>query len=374
LRSATIKSFLFVPALPVRFFSPTRVTFFRLADRKYPWQRGFAWGDVCLMVRSIIRVLVVDDYEPWRRFIRLTLLAYEQLQVSGEASDGLEAVQKAQELQPDLILLDIGLPHLNGIQAARRIREVSPNSKILFVSENRVWDIAEEALRVGKGGSGYVVKSDAARELLAAVGAVLQGKQFMSASLAGDPLASERVDQSRSRHEAGFYSDDQRLIENLAQLIGAALKAGNAAIVVATESHRERLLPRLQAYGLEIRSAIEQGRFIALDAANAVSMFMRNDLPDPGLFLQVADSLITTAAGSSAGAHSRRVVLCGECDPPLWTLGKGEAAIRLEQLWNQIAARYDVDILCAYSLRSHGLMESHLFGRICAEHSAVHSQ
>ena len=334
-------------------------------------------GDVCLMGRSIIRVLVVDDYEPWRRFIRLTLLAYEQLQITGEASDGLEAVQKAQELQPDLILLDIGLPHLTGIQAARKIREVSPNSKILFVSENRVWDIAEEALRACTGGSGYVVKSDAARELLAAVGAVLQGKQFVSASLAGDPLANERVDQSRSRpqrHEAGFYSDDQRLIENLTQFIGAALKAGNAAIVVATESHRERLLPRLQAYGLEIGSAIEQGRLIVLDAANAVSMFMRNDLPDPGLFLQVADNLITTAAKSSTGAHSRRVALCGECDPPLWTLGKGEAAIRLEQLWNQIAVRYDVDIQCAYSLRSHGLMDSHLFGRICAEHSAVHSQ
>ena len=87
--------------------------------------------------KSSIRVLVVDDYEPWRRFLRLTLLVLGKLEVVAEIFDGLEAVQKTQELQPDLILLDIGLPNLNGIEVARRIREVSPKSKILFVSEIR---------------------------------------------------------------------------------------------------------------------------------------------------------------------------------------------------------------------------------------------
>ena len=115
------------------------------------------------MEGSITRILVVDDYEPWRRFVSTTLQKQPTLQVIGEAVYGLEAVQKAQQLQPDLILLDIGLPTLNGIEAARRIRELSPKSKILFVSENRSWDIVEEALRTGAGG--YVVKSDAAGEL-----------------------------------------------------------------------------------------------------------------------------------------------------------------------------------------------------------------
>lgn len=327
------------------------------------------------MGRSIIRVLIIDDYEPWRRFVRLTLLTYEKLQVIGEVCDGLDAVTKAQELQPDLILLDIGLPHLNGIEAAQKIREVSPASKILFVSENRSVDIIEKALSTGA--SGYILKVDAARELLPAIGAILQGKQFMSASLAGGRLTNGRVDPSSprpQRHTAGFYSDDRFLLDGFTRFIGTALSAGDAAIVVATESHRERLLPRLQAYGLDIANAIEQGRFIALDAAKAVSAFMRNGLPDSSLFSQVANSLITTAVGPATGAHPRRVALCGECDPPLWTVGRGEAAIRLERLWNDIAGRYDVDILCAYSLRSHGLMDIHLFGRICAEHSAVHTR
>src|SRR5207245_11799923 len=90
------------------------------------------------------------------RFVSTRLHKQPELQVMGEALDGLEAVRKAQQLHPDLILLDIGLPSLNGIEAARRIRELSPKSKILFISENRSWDIAEEALRIGAGG--YVVK------------------------------------------------------------------------------------------------------------------------------------------------------------------------------------------------------------------------
>ena len=132
------------------------------------------------MGESSIRVLVVDDYEPWRRFACTTLLKQPALQVIREVSDGLEAVQQAKELQPDLILLDIGLPTLSGIEAARQIREVSPVSKIVFVSENRSADIVEAALSNGAGG--YVVKSDAERELLPAIKAVLEGKRFVSAA------------------------------------------------------------------------------------------------------------------------------------------------------------------------------------------------
>jgi DNA-binding NarL/FixJ family response regulator len=98
-------------------------------------------------------------------------------QVVGEASDGIEAVHKAEELQPDLILLDIGLPSLNGIEAARRIRELAPDSKILFLSQDFSPDIVQEALSVGA--RGYILKAYAGSELLIAVDSVLQGKQFV---------------------------------------------------------------------------------------------------------------------------------------------------------------------------------------------------
>jgi len=137
---------------------------------------------------SSIRVLVVDDYEPWHRFVSTMLQQQQELRIVGQVRDGLEAVQQAQELYPDLILLDIGLPTINGLEAARRICKCAPQSKILFVSENRSPEIAEEAL--GTGAGGYLVKSDAAKELLSAINAVLEGKRFISASLAGHFLAA----------------------------------------------------------------------------------------------------------------------------------------------------------------------------------------
>lgn len=100
-----------------------------------------------------------------------------------EVSDGLEAVQKAQTLQPDLILLDIGLPKLNGIDAARRIRMVSPASKIMFVTQESSPDVVQEAL--GLGALGYIVKAHAGRELIAGVEAVREGRLFVSSGVSG---------------------------------------------------------------------------------------------------------------------------------------------------------------------------------------------
>jgi len=130
---------------------------------------------------SLIRVLVVDDLERWRRQVRQLLKVRPELQVIGEASDGSEAVQKADELKPDLIVLDIGLPKLNGIEVARRIGQLFPGSKILFLSQNNDPDIVQEAL--GTGALGYVLKMNAIGELLPAVEAVLRGKEFVSSGL-----------------------------------------------------------------------------------------------------------------------------------------------------------------------------------------------
>jgi DNA-binding NarL/FixJ family response regulator len=110
---------------------------------------------------SSVRVLTVDDFEAWRCLVRSTLKKNSGFQIIGEVSDGLEAVQKAEELKPDLIVLDIGLPTLNGIEAGRQIRKLSPKSKILFLSENHSPAVAKAALDTGA--SGYVVKSDAGR-------------------------------------------------------------------------------------------------------------------------------------------------------------------------------------------------------------------
>jgi DNA-binding NarL/FixJ family response regulator len=134
-------------------------------------------------LHTSVRILLVDDFAPWRQTISLMLAKKRELQVVGEASDGLEAVEKAVELKPDLILLDIGLPTLNGIEAARQIRERVPGSKIIFLSQEASPDIIHEAMNVGA--SGYVVKTMAGSDLLTAVESVSEQRQF--GSLDGKP-------------------------------------------------------------------------------------------------------------------------------------------------------------------------------------------
>jgi DNA-binding NarL/FixJ family response regulator len=128
--------------------------------------------------RSTVRILVVDDFELFRRLVVELLGIKPELQVVGEASDGLEAIKKAVELRPDLILLDIGLPSLNGIEVARQMRSLVPESKIIFLTRESSADLAQEAL--GLGARGYVTKNMIRADLFAAVETVLSGRTFVS--------------------------------------------------------------------------------------------------------------------------------------------------------------------------------------------------
>jgi len=124
------------------------------------------------------RILVVDDYEPWRRFVSSTLQEYPSVRVVGEATDGLEAIQRAAELNPYLALLDIHLPKLDGIKVADRLSHASPGTKILFTSQSNDPDLISAAL--SNGACGYVLKADAATDLLPAIEAALRGERFVS--------------------------------------------------------------------------------------------------------------------------------------------------------------------------------------------------
>lgn len=128
-----------------------------------------------------IRVLVVEDQVPYREFVLSVVQSRPEFKVIAQVADGAEAVRIAEDLRPDLILLDIGLPSLNGIEAARRILQLCPLSKILFVSQESSHEVVLEALRTGA--IGYVLKTDAGSELMAAVNCALLGEKFMSSSI-----------------------------------------------------------------------------------------------------------------------------------------------------------------------------------------------
>jgi CheY-like chemotaxis protein len=309
------------------------------------------------------------------------------LRIISEVSDGIEAVDQAQELQPDLVVLDIGLPKLNGIEAARRIRDSVPNSRVLFFSEIRAWDIVEEALRSGMG---YLLKSDADSELLSAVEAVLEDRQFLSSTLAGRNLDAKdqripkpQVQQlsapmpphnMQSRHEVQFYEDDASFVDGFVRLIQAVLSVGNIAIVIASESHRADILRKLKAYGVDTDLAMKQGTYVAVDASEALSSLMVKDMPDPRRCAKVVNDLVVRARENGNRDHARLAIL-GECAPTLLLRGNQEGAVRLEHLWDEITRNYQADTLCGY-LRHTLLQEENslVFQRICAEHSAIHGR
>ena len=129
-----------------------------------------------------IKVLVVDDYAPWLHFVSLALGVKPEVQIVGSAQDGLTAIQKTSELKPDVVILDIGLPDMSGIQVARQILKMAPKTRILFLTENTSRDIVRDALLTGA--LGYVVKSFAAKDLVPALDAVLLDCYFVSAAAA----------------------------------------------------------------------------------------------------------------------------------------------------------------------------------------------
>lgn len=130
---------------------------------------------------AIFRLLVVDDFRLWRDCVKSHLEGYPHLRIVGFASDGFEAIQKVGELQPDLVLLDISLPKLNGFETAGKIRKLTPNCKIIFLSGHSCPGMVRGAFEAG--GSGYVHKEDAMAELLVGLEAVLAGRQYLSSSV-----------------------------------------------------------------------------------------------------------------------------------------------------------------------------------------------
>jgi DNA-binding NarL/FixJ family response regulator len=158
------------------------------------------------------RILIVEDHEPCRRFIRVSLARRAETEMF-EVSDGAAAIENAEALQPDVILLDLSLPGLGGLDVARRLPRIAPRSKVLFVSNEFDPDVIHQTLRLGMG---YLHKLRCDEDLLPAIDAVLEGRRFVSSVLASS---------HHRRHEVLFYSDDEVVIEEFSRFAGASIRA-----------------------------------------------------------------------------------------------------------------------------------------------------
>jgi DNA-binding NarL/FixJ family response regulator len=294
-------------------------------------------------------ILVVDDYEPWRRHLASTLGNHPHWQIVAEAADGPEAVAKAIDIRPDLILLDVGLPTLNGIEAARQIVERDPALDILFLSEHQSWEIAEAALHTGA--RGYLCKSDSGRELSPALDAVAAGRRFVAPRFGGRLVANTSQQHAADirRHVALYYSTEALLLDRWASVAEAALAEDATFLLVATPSHQKKLQALLERRGANLPIPISEGRYVSMGVDETLSRFMVGDRLDEARFWTSATSLMLGLAKAST-AEQPHIVACGECAPTLCVRGNAEAAVRLEQLWDELTRTYNLDTVCGFAL------------------------
>jgi signal transduction histidine kinase len=176
---------------------------------------------------------------------------------------------------------------------------------------------------------------------------------------------------SHAAHTVQFYGEDTFLLDGLSRFIGTALGAGDAAIVIATKAHRDGLAQRLKARGLDVARAAKEGRYVAIDAAETLTKFMRDGWPDAALFTEVVGSTLAQAALANGGRDSR-ISAFGEMVALLWAEGNAEAAVRLEELWNELARNYSLSLHCAYPMSGFDReYHSDPFLKICEQHSHV---
>jgi PAS domain S-box-containing protein len=178
-------------------------------------------------------------------------------------------------------------------------------------------------------------------------------------------------DQEQTGHVVQFYSDDAFLLDAVSRFVGQALGAGDAAIAVATGEHRDQLGQRLKAKGLDTLAAVQQGRYISLDAHTTLAQFMRAGHPDRAAFTELIGDIIDRCR-AVVGGDSPRVAIFGEMVTVLWSEGRAEAAIELEQLWNELARTRSFSLHCGYPLQEFD-SEQHgeSFRKICMAHSGV---
>ncbi len=184
-------------------------------------------------------------------------------------------------------------------------------------------------------------------------------------------LPPHLLEVAHQAHSVQFYGEDSFLLDELSAFIGAALMAGDSAVVIGTKAHREGLMQRLQARGFNATNAIAQGRYKSFDAAQTLERFMREGWPDAARFGKVIGTALAQAAVAAQG-KTPRVAAFGEMVSLLWERGDAEAAIHLEQLWNDLAKTYPLTLRCAYPISAFNREEhGDSFLRICSEHSHV---
>jgi DNA-binding NarL/FixJ family response regulator len=232
-----------------------------------------------------LRMLIADDHEIVRQGLRSLVESRPGWQVCGEAVDGWDAVQKARELKPDVIALDIGMPNLNGLEAAREILRENPKTKILFLT---IYD-TEQAVKtaVQMGAKGLILKSDAARELLVAVDAIQRNSTYFSSQTSQAILRPDLRGNRRSAEKDTLTRREKQVIQLLAEGKSTKEVASMLNLSVKTaETHRSNIMGKLGLHSVSelvlyaVRNSIVQPFGSTSPSSDRSPVALRDDPPD----------------------------------------------------------------------------------------------
>ena len=282
------------------------------------------------------RIVVADDHDKTRAAI--TSLLVTDFALVSSVADGEAAVEAAAALYPDLVVLDISMPGLNGFEAAALIRDLPDPPRIVFATAYEDPSIASAASALGA--SAVVRKREMLTELVPAVRRALLF------------------------HAVCFYEDSPSLAGTVARFIGEGLAASQAAVIVATASHRASIRDQLTAMGVDSQERIDRGELLMFDADEVLNRLLVGNRPDAECFEGTIHPIVDKAAG-----HRKRLVrIYGEMVDVLWSSGREDAALSLEVLWHQFIAGRKCSLLCGYSSNA---CPTEGFNTICNRHSHV---
>jgi len=335
---------------------------------------------------SVVEVLIADDHDGFRRAMRSVIEAEGAYRVCGEARDGVDAVDKVRRLRPDIVLMDINMPRMDGLQATEIIRREMSDCNVIIVTQNET-TIAREQARIVDA-DGFVTKADVARDLLPTMGRVVmenkgrldprKGDRHVdrdrdpagdhdSAASESEPWCSLLGSAAPSDHIVQLYQDQQFLNRAVCRFAAAAITNGEGVILVPTVAHWDAFRPRLESEGVDVKAAEKRGQLTVVDADNLLPTFMRDGMPDSPVFLGLAKNVISEARGDG---RYPKVRWWGEMVNILWERGDVAASMQLEDHFDQLAHEQDIAIFCSFLMDNFdGDVHARMLPRLGENHS-----
>ena len=275
------------------------------------------------------------------------------------ATDGAQAIEKASHASPDVIVMDVEMPVRDGFQAIRALNASRlRGTPVVFLSMHDADDVVGEAFR--RGAAGYVLKQRVGRDLTSALDQALLGRSFV-------PSLTSLISVEGGMHAMQLYDDVGTFADGLAACFDLALRRGDATALIGTPPVREALGDRLRARGWDIGGSSGHKRYLAIDADQALSGFMRNGLPDPDRLAEIARELDDYRRTESEG----RLTLCGNMVVALSEQGNAPAMIALERAWNRLTHHLPFLTICGYASSCFNHAAPTLWSSVCAEHRVL---